>query len=150
MPFENRLMHTFVADVSALGSLPAMLFYCLLFKFLGHDLFAVQLLAFVLLAYVVILPIRYFWPKERPVRLSKRNIFERLDAASFPSMHAMRAAGLATLVWIEFPEIPIRTLFIVLGVVLLATRLILKKHHRADLVVGAAFGIILATVIGLA
>ena len=92
--FIDRQKHDILRDISALGSL---IFYLLLLLITivleKYDLFF-KMIAGLVLIYIAAVFIRTVHFKERPNKFSHNSYIERLDASSFPSLHASRTAFL--------------------------------------------------------
>jgi len=87
--------------------------------------------------------IRFFYFKERPVKKKKgKSLLTRLDASSFPSVHAARITFLCITYIYLINEIYFRILFIFIWVLVLLSRYLLKKHYLIDVVVGSLLSVI--------
>lgn len=87
--------------------------------------------------------IKIIFPKTRPNGQKYSNIIEKIDAGSFPSLHSSRIA-LVYLTVFSYAENPLmKTLFLVviLGVVL--SRINLKKHFISDVIGGLVIGTVI-------
>ncbi len=127
-------------DVTSLGGLPFFLFVVVLFACFNEFVFAFRLLIFLALGYIVVAAIRFVYFKERPKKKPYRNWLEKLDASSFPSLHAARTVGLAFFVADYFTVFWLSALlFCVAGLVCLS-RITLKKHDFWDVAVGIVLG----------
>ena len=90
----------FSRDITSLASIPIYFTYTLFFLFLKNNTIAVQLIFGFIAIWAIIYPIRIIYFKPRPTEYPVRNILERLNAASYPSIHAARA-GLLSIVLAE-------------------------------------------------
>lgn len=130
-------------DISALGSafffwLVVLLLFSL--RFLREAFF---LALFFVLAYMLVALIRILYFKERPEKESYRNLFEKIDASSFPSVHAARAAFLALTLHTLFGRSLLFSLLVFFVAFLVCiSRLVLHKHDLVDVTVGALLGIL--------
>ena len=135
-----------VRDSGAFGGLPLSLAVIVLLYPL-HTFLSLKLLAGLIIAYALTAGIRFMYYKERPLPKRHTNVFERIDASSFPSLHAMRAtllAGVLSAVLVHPLQLG------VLGICVLLTcysRVHTQKHHASDVVAGVVFGALI--VLGL-
>ena len=123
-------------DVTAMGSL---VFYGLLLLFVASlqewSLLLELFLGFVI-TYGVALLIRSFYFKSRPSKQKYKKFIERLDAASFPSIHASRISFIALSFCSFFNNIFTSTLLLFVVVLVLYSRIHLHKHDWKDLLGG--------------
>lgn len=140
--FIERQKNDLIRDVSAFGSLFACIFFALLFLFeKDYQMFTKIVFGFILI-YVIVVVIRSFYFKERPKKLSHTNIFSKLDAASFPSIHAARSAFLG-LVLMDFFGNRIITIMLAILIIFIAySRIYLQKHDFKDVSGGVFLGIL--------
>jgi membrane-associated phospholipid phosphatase len=144
MPFDDT-----INDISALGGLPAFLVIAALITAIVPPAswlaLALMFLGGLAGCYIVTVAIRWVWFRTRPVPAEHHNWWQRIDASSFPSMHTMRAAFLATvlIILLQYSVIAI----IVCSCAALAVawaRVRKKRHHVSDVVVGIILGVIIA------
>lgn len=86
--------------------------------------------------------IKLFFHKTRPNQQAYSNTFEKIDAGSFPSIHAARALITALVLYPLFSSSIV--VGIIFTVVLLTgiSRILLKKHFIIDVIGGYLFGFI--------
>jgi membrane-associated phospholipid phosphatase len=131
-------------DTTALGGLAIYVFAAAMLLLLGYFGIFSELVVALALLYAVIAVIRTLFFRKRPDRQKYGGFFTKIDAGSFPSMHAMRAAALAMILAQLFESPVVRALFVI-GVLAVAfTRVLLKRHYVADVVVGVIAGIVVA------
>lgn len=89
--------------------------------------------------------IKYFWHKPRPNGQQYKNGFEKIDAGSFPSIHASRIAlvylSLGFLHY-KFGNELLFLLFLLIIIVVGYSRTFLKKHFWTDVLAGWTLGTI--------
>ncbi len=112
--------------------------------FLVGKYFAMQLIAALVIIYIAAVGIRTLYFKDRPSHEPHKNFFERIDASSFPSIHAARASAVAYLVASWAPETTI--IAVLVAILVCASRLYLRKHFVIDILGGIAIGIITAMI----
>lgn len=84
--------------------------------------------------------IKIVFPKKRPTGQTYSNTMEKIDAGSFPSLHAARIT-LVYLTLFAFASLPImKVLFILVIVVVCVSRVLLKKHFWTDVAGGIVMG----------
>ena len=85
--------------------------------------------------------IKFFYAKERPEAMPRRNILERIDASSFPSIHAGRVCSVAFFSYKFHPGIPMAATGILFVAAVAWSRLALKKHYPIDVLGGIVLGL---------
>ncbi len=144
MMVSEKLMRKGIEDLSALGAMPCYALVALLMLALGDGELFVMLLAGALVSYAVVFGIRLAYFKERPRREPHTGLLERLDASSFPSLHAYRATMLAALLGYLYPSWEMGALLCAYALAVMATRVLLRRHDIWDLLCGAALGALTA------
>ncbi|MFH1290361.1 MAG: phosphatase PAP2 family protein [Nanoarchaeota archaeon] len=140
---ENSFVRRFSEEITSLGGV-IFYFIILLFFLLDGDLnrFMALLLAQIII-YAATFTTRLFYFKKRPENRLHNNFLEKIDASSFPSVHAARATVLLLFFIISFQtNIYLTLLFVVLAPLVLYSRIYLKKHDLADVIGGILLGII--------
>jgi len=129
-------------DIKGLSGVPIFV-VVIIFSFLvGMQQLALQLLCGLILAYVVTVIIRFVYFKRRPDKQAYKNIIEKIDASSFPSLHAMRAAVLATILSLAFNNSLLTVLFALCAIGVAVSRVMTKRHYMSDVIVGLILGVI--------
>lgn len=104
--------------------------------------FVILLVAF-LLNELICSTIKYLWHKPRPNGQEFENGFEKIDAGSFPSIHASRISlvylSLSYLHYMNGNAI-LMPVFLTVIVVVGYSRIFLKKHFFVDVMAGYGFG----------
>ena len=137
---KNQFFETF-RDVSALGS---FLFLCVMAVFFLFVDYTVSLNIVVGLAIIEFVGafIKVVFHKTRPDNQKFSNVFEKIDAGSFPSIHSARVMLLALVIFPFFSSI-IAFLLIALFVILVGiSRIVLDKHFFVDVFAGFVFGLL--------
>ncbi|GEM_PF-392247 len=129
-------------DLTSLGSI---VFYALLiFSILllaEFNLFFQLLFGFVLILGIISL-IRIIYFRSRPNHRIYQNLLEKIDAGSFPSVHAARCIFLALALGNYFQNFYLTSFLILTALAIMYSRIILKKHDWIDLTAGTVLGII--------
>ena len=96
----------------------------------------------VILMYLFTIIIRLVYFKNRPDKFAYRNVIEKIDAASFPSLHAARTGFLSVFFAYYFNNISISVILAVLALGILFSRVYLRKHDFMDVLAGAVLGVL--------
>ncbi len=139
-----RIKEDNIRDISALGGLPFYIAVMLWFFAANNKAVLYELALSLLLCYAVTTAIRLVYFKKRPKEQSYKNIFEKIDASSFPSLHAMRAGALGVITAVFFNNVIITAAALVMIGAVGATRVMLRRHHPIDTTAGIAIGGIIA------
>jgi membrane-associated phospholipid phosphatase len=135
----KHVVNAFFTDLSALGGMPTYILITLVMLTLKPTL-GIKLIGALVTAFTVTVAIRLIYFKTRPKLRPARNLLERLDASSFPSLHTMRAAILAII---------LSQNQIVLAVLLLTaagvgySRYKLQHHDPTDVTGGYIIGLLI-------
>ena len=129
-------------ETTSLGSSIVFAILVVAFYFTGNSLEALFLVLGWGLINLVTLVVRFFYFKDRPEKRAFSNLLEKLDASSFPSIHAQRALFLAPALSIHFANAYLSGLFFALAYLVCYSRIRLLKHHGSDVVVGAIVGVL--------
>jgi membrane-associated phospholipid phosphatase len=134
----------FLEDVKAFGGLPIYLALIAVFFVLGYVSMSVRLLIGLVLAYALTSSIRFIFFRQRPDKQKFKGLAQKIDASSFPSLHAMRAGCLAILLIVFFSNFWITVISIIAAVCVALVRVVQKRHFASDVIVGLIFGAIIA------
>jgi|TARA_Y100000310_G_scaffold171597_1_gene171795 undecaprenyl-diphosphatase len=91
--------------------------------------------------------IKYFYLKERPKKQKKDSLLQRLDASSFPSVHTMRAFSLAFWFSMFYSNTIITIYILIIALLVIYSRIYLKKHYLTDVIIGLIFSVIINLII---
>ncbi|MBW3023257.1 phosphatase PAP2 family protein [Candidatus Woesearchaeota archaeon] len=136
-----------IEDFTALGSLVFYSIIMALLLILKRYELVMQLLVAAIIAHLVIMAIKLLFFRDRPKKKKFNNIFEKIDAASFPSAHANRAGLLFVILSSAFPQLYMVVLFAVLSLIVPYTRIYLKKHYLHDVAFGYILGVLEALLV---
>lgn len=134
-------------DIGFFGSFLFFILNILITFFINIKLSIVLLVSFVSLMFFVFL-IRLIYYKDRPNKENHTNLIEKIDASSFPSLHAARAFSVALIysIFVNF-NFPLTIIFLVLAISTGASRMHKKKHDFIDVTCGAILGLIVTYLI---
>jgi len=140
-----------VHDITSIGSLPFYGIVMAIILFNSEIVLTLRLLICLVLLYAVASSIRFLFFKTRPEDKGKKtrqmNLFEKIDASSFPSIHSARTAVLSILLYTKIPTT--LGLLISLGILssVMVSRIILRKHYTIDVIGGSILGLLTGYVI---
>ena len=147
LEFMTRQKNDLIRDISSFGSLFAYLFVLFVFLIQKNYVLFNKLAIGLLFIYAIVIIIRSVYFKDRPKKYPHSTFIERLDASSFPSLHAARITFLYAIFINYFKNY----IFLILGVILVAlvsySRIYLKKHDKTDVFVGIFLGVVVYFVV---
>ncbi len=142
-------MKKFFEEITFFGGIAFYFFVIILLLVFKVYISALKLFLGLMIIYLVSFLIRLFYFKERPKKVEHNNFLEKIDASSFPSIHAARITCLFFFfLFSSFFFLPL-TVKILMGIVLLITiysRVYLSKHDFIDILAGIILGY-LATIV---
>jgi len=137
----DKYLDVLFRDITALGS---FVFHIILLLFLTtiekNDLFT-QLLFSLFFTLIVTIVVRLFYFKDRPQKQDYGNIFEKIDASSFPSLHTARTVALVLIV-LNYLQNNTATVFLIFfSALVIYSRIYLEKHDWEDVAGGIILGV---------
>jgi membrane-associated phospholipid phosphatase len=138
----NKYLPQLFLEITNFGGL---IFYLLV---LGFVLLSWQFLLFWQLLFglvvnvTVVVIIRLLYFKNRPNKQEFSNFIERLDASSFPSLHAARIFFMALVFLVYFENIYLSVFLMVMACLVTYSRYYLRKHDSYDLFGGLTLGVL--------
>jgi membrane-associated phospholipid phosphatase len=137
-----KILELFFRDMTSLGGMFLYGLWVIGLGLLGHiDLAKKLFLAFVIVTIITVL-IRCVYFKERPKKQAHSSFLERIDASSFPSIHAARSVSLALIVG-KSVQAPLFFAFVlIVAFIVCLSRYYLKKHDTTDIIAGIILGAI--------
>src|SRR3989344_993617 len=132
-----------IQDMSAFGGDPVYVLFMLIAFLGGVKKEFLILLVGLALAYAITFAIRMFWWQERPDKEKYKNIWEKFDSGSFPSVHAMRATILALTLAMFYKTALAYAGFAVVVLAVCFARVWLKRHRLIDVAVGVPLGVLI-------
>lgn len=130
-------------DVSTLGSALFYWFLAFILLSVGYVSVFVLLAIFFIAVYLLVAMIRFFYFKERPHKEPYSNFFEKIDASSFPSVHAARSVFLAFVLHTLFESTLLFSVLVFCAAFLVCvSRVLLHKHDIVDVIGGAVLGVL--------
>lgn len=145
---ENRkFFEVFMMHISAFGTTELFLAVIVVSFLAGQFTLGAQLFLALVFSFIVLLPIKFLFYKERPVKRSHKNWLQKFDAASFPSAHSNRAAILFVILSAFFGKISLSIFLLLLSLLIAYSRIAIKRHFWLDAFAGYLIGIAEAIVI---
>jgi len=135
-----KIFETFFRDITAIGGAPFFIMVeLILLSLREYQLFKQLLLGFIITLFVVVI-IRLIYFKDRPLKQRYNSLLEKIDASSFPSLHAARIIFLALTLAKFFQSITTIAVLLVTAVLISYSRIYLKKHDWIDVISGLVLG----------
>lgn len=142
LPHFEKYLEVLFRDITSFGSFVFHFFLIVFFLALKQNNLAGQLIFAFLFTLVVTVIIRTFYFKDRPKKQTHVNFLEKIDAASFPSLHTARTVAMV-LILIDFIQQNTVTVFLMsFSVLVIYSRVYLKKHDWDDVAGGIILGVI--------
>ncbi|MFH0832740.1 MAG: phosphatase PAP2 family protein [Candidatus Aenigmatarchaeota archaeon] len=146
MNFVKYFFDAFVRDITVLGSI---VFYAILMLAFAQTPVFYKLLSGVIVMYAINVPLKFVFFKSRPNRMKYKKFWEKIEASSFPSVHAERAAFLALVFIYAYQNVFLSSLAILLAILVCYSRIYLKKHYWRDIAAGIILGAAIFWFVGL-
>ncbi|MGK0387676.1 MAG: membrane-associated phospholipid phosphatase [Maribacter sp.] len=89
--------------------------------------------------------IKIVFPKARPTGQKYSNTMEKIDAGSFPSLHAARITVVYLTLFFLAELVVMKVLFLLVIAIVCCSRILLKKHFWTDV----AGGLVMGGIVGL-
>lgn len=134
-------------DLKALGGLPIYLLTAFAFYLADYKEAAAILLIGLVIGYALAIALRLLFWRRRPDKEAYHDLISKIDAGSFPSLHSMRVAMLATVIMMRFQSITAYIVFTLAALSVLILRVTEKRHYPRDVIAGAILGVLI--IIGL-
>jgi len=143
----TRYVNDFFRDMTGLGSGYIIGGFGLIFLLLGQvdNFFRVMFILFATYGLSAVVRLIYF--KERPAKQKYSDFIGRIDASSFPSVHTGRVVSTGMLLYGILPEL--LSLIVLVGGIVMYSRIHLKKHDLMDVMGGILLGGVVFWLMGL-
>ena len=141
MIIVEKYKHKFFRDISDLGDIYFYLIILIVLLTIKQYTLFIKIFSALVLIYIIAAIIRYFYFNARPTKDKYNNLLEKIDASSFPSLHAGRSVILALYAYFNLP-LALSIFIFILTIIIAYTRIYLKRHYISDVIVGAILGII--------
>jgi len=140
------LVDTFFKQITELGSLAITVVIIILTYFFDKRL---SLRLFLGIASVTIISIivKSLFFHNRPKKQKIKTLIDRIDASSFPSVHSARITIMIYLMIRYFSNIILQIFLMLIGLLVIYSRIYLKKHYFRDIIAGTLLGLIMSIII---
>lgn len=135
------LVKKIMEEATLLGGFLFYAFISLLFLFNKKYFIFFMLLTGLIIMYAITLIIRLFYFKQRPERRIYKNLIEKIDASSFPSIHVARITFIFIILIFLSINIFLVGISSILTLLAFYSRIYLKKHDIIDVIAGVMLGI---------
>jgi undecaprenyl-diphosphatase len=146
MKFEHYL-ENFYYDISSLGSITFYLALSGLFLLLGNFTIFNRLFVGLLIIYIISTLIKSVYFKDRPKKQPYHTFIGKIDASSFPSLHATRSFFLFFIFHNYFHNAFFSLALFALALLVCYTRIYFEKHDYMDVLGGLVLGILVGFVV---
>ncbi|MEK6808780.1 MAG: phosphatase PAP2 family protein [Nanoarchaeota archaeon] len=114
----------------------------LIFFFIGNYELFLRLTIGGIAIFIIAIIIRLLYFKERPNKEPYNNLFEKIDAGAFPSLHSARITFITLVIIYSTQNFLLSMFLIIICVFVYYSRIYLKKHDYIDVIGGIIIGII--------
>ncbi len=136
----KKYRDAFFRDITTFGGLTLYGIVLAVFLALGDLDRSYNLIAGLVLIYVIAIVVRVFYFKYRPNLQKFDNFWQRLDASSFPSVHSARATVVCLVLADVLQNQLVTSGLVGLALLVAASRVYLKEHDVWDVLGGVALG----------
>ncbi len=143
MVLAKRIADGFFRDITSLGGIYVYLIIALVIFIVDNYPLFMKLLFGAFASYLIAGIIRIVYFKDRPNKESHSNFIERIDASSFPSIHAFRVSYLLIVFGYAFGDMIAIILIFTAAFLVCVSRIYLRKHDYVDVLGGIVLGIVL-------
>ena len=138
---SKQVIHTFresvVRDITSFGGFPFFGVVILFLFLLGNKTAVIsELLIGIIIIMAISVLTRSFYYKPRPKELPHNTWLEKIEASSFPSIHAARACFLAIVFGYFFDNTSIWILLVISAFAVCYSRYHMRRHDVWDLLAG--------------
>jgi membrane-associated phospholipid phosphatase len=145
--FIKKIFSETVRDITSFGNPFILLILSVLI--IGPNLIFFKIILGLISLEIFCTIIKIFYHKERPNKESYTNLLERINAGSFPSVHAARSTFIFLILFFLTSTYFIKVLLIIMIFLVGISRIIIKKHYLFDVIIGSIIGIIFSILWGL-
>ncbi|MBI2578466.1 MAG: phosphatase PAP2 family protein [Candidatus Aenigmarchaeota archaeon] len=143
MNLKKFYLNSFMQDITAFGTVYHLAVLIAVLVAFNQNPLAYKLAAGQIIMYFISVPIKIVLFKNRPEKMRHKNIIEKIEASSFPSVHTMRIFFISSVLIPVFNNIATSVILAILSLAVAYSRIYLKRHYYADVIAGAAIGIII-------
>ena|SRR3989344_9338096 len=138
----EKYLDVFFRDITSLGSFAFHFFLILFIVALGQLTLVWQLLFSFFFTLIATTIVRMFYFKDRPHKQTHTNFIEKIDAASFPSLHTARTVAMVMIVLNAVQKNAVTIFLVGFSALIIYSRVYLKKHDWEDVAGGIILGVV--------
>jgi len=135
-------------EITLAGSGATNILIIAILLIIGETRAFILLTACLIISIALTVLIRSLYFKNRPKKQNYKNFIEKIDASSFPSLHSMRVAMYLFIFTALYGYIAF-IIFLPISIIVVISRLILKKHDIYDVSFGFVIGLIISYILVL-
>lgn len=139
--FLQGKFYDWTRDITSLAS--PLILILVPFIFLGPSKVFLTLLVALLVNEIIASLIKVIYPKKRPSGQTYSTVLEKIDAGSFPSIHASRITLVYLTLFSHTDSIWIKVVVLLVIALVILSRILLKKHYWIDVLVGFVIGFLI-------
>ncbi len=140
-PFIRYKINDWIRDFTSLGN--PLILLLVPFAVLGPCQAFYNLLIVLTVNELLCSAIKFFFHKPRPDGQKYKTILEKIDAGSFPSIHASRITIVYTTLIQATNSLALKLCFLLVILIVLYSRIALKRHFFIDILGGLSIGMLL-------
>lgn len=144
MKYQNYIKkagYEIIRDFTGFGSPLVIIIISLMF--VGISLKFLYIILGLAIIELICDTIKIFYEKERPNKEEYRNILEKIQARSFPSVHSARSIFAFIVFFTLTSSLALKLLFLFLVIAVGFSRVFLKKHYLVDVIAGYIIGMLI-------
>lgn len=139
--FLQGKFYDWTRDITSLAS--PLILVLVPFIFLGPSKVFYTLLLALLVNEILATIIKIIYPKKRPSGQTYSTVLEKIDAGSFPSIHASRITLVYLTLFSHTDSIWIKVVVLLVIALVILSRVLLKKHYWIDVLGGFVIGVLI-------
>ncbi len=142
MKIVNYYFGALMENVTVFGSVFAHFLLLVLAFAIGDPIFYV-LARGIILIYVLTVPTKLLLFRNRPKKMNYKALWEKIEASSFPSVHAARATFMFLALAARFANPVVSAILLATALAVIYSRIYLKKHYAVDVIGGTMIGAVI-------
>ncbi|MBI2173096.1 MAG: phosphatase PAP2 family protein [Candidatus Aenigmarchaeota archaeon] len=142
MKAVSYYLNSVMKDVTAMGGITFYAVLLVFSYFLDIRVFY-KLLAGAFLMYIINVPLKLVFYKDRPNKMGYKALWEKFEASSFPSVHSARVIFLALVFWTTSMPLLLKAFVVLVAALVMVSRVWLKKHFWSDVAAGIISGLVI-------
>lgn len=143
MNLKKFYMNSLMQDLTAFGTIYHLVILIAILISFNEQQLAYKLIIGQIIMYLFAVPLKLFLFKNRPKKIMHKNIIEKIEASSFPSVHTLRIFFVSAVLINFFNNVILTVILSFLSLAVAYSRIYLKKHHFIDIIGGAFLGVLL-------